>query len=175
MLPDHHIDEHADLFGTSIAVFSPARTHRYVLLRVWDAALPRIVFLMLNPSTADAFVNDPTVRRCLGFARRNGYGSLVVVNLFALRATNPAELRTHPDPIGEHNNQFIVSYCATGSTVVAAWGVHGTLGDRWIEVTEILASAGVGMKCLGTTKAGQPRHPLYVPGATPLADWLAAA
>ena len=141
------------------AVFDASGVYRYGLWREWDAARPAVAFVMLNPSTADGERNDPTIRRCLGFARSWGFGRLEVVNLFALRATNPAQLAQHPEPIGPENDDHIRAAISTATTVVAAWGTHGELGGRDTAVSRLLPSSACD---LGRTRAGHPRHPLYV-------------
>jgi len=163
-----------DLTGTATAQFSPCRTYRYVLTRTWGGG-PPAVFVMLNPSTADAMADDPTIRRCKQFARRSARGGLVVVNLFALRATDPRELRKHRDPVGEDNDWCIREYCAPGALIVAAWGAHGSLRGRDRAVAGLLRGVGADLRCLGTTAAGAPRHPLYVRGDAPLVSYREAA
>lgn len=160
------VTDHADnLAERRSATFDPARTYRYKLERHWGDAAPA-VFVMLNPSTADAFVDDPTIRRCVAFARREGCGGLVVVNLFALRATDPKALRSHPDPVGPLNDTFLSDARLLGSSVIAAWGAHGSLHGRDEAVARLLAGRAV--QCLGVTKDGHPCHPLYLPGDAPL-------
>lgn len=156
--------EHAaDLAGgTGSATFSGDRAYRYALTRRWDGR-PAAVFVMLNPSTADAFRTDPTVTRCQGFARREDCGGLIIVNLFALRATDPRDLRGHPDPVGAGNDQYISGHCASGRLVIAAWGAHGRLHGRDQAVLSMLAGARIAVRCLGVTAGGMPRHPLYLP------------
>ena len=112
----------------SWAAFNEARTHRYLLARSWQPGLPVMTWIMLNPSTADAFADDPTIRRCVSFARREGCGGIVVTNLFALRATDPRELRLHSDPVGACNDQVIDAHAC--GTVVVAWGAGGNLSGR---------------------------------------------
>jgi hypothetical protein len=165
-------DEHTDLWESASAIFNQERTHRYVLTRRWADAAPA-VFIMLNPSTADAFQADPTVRRCLSFAKREGAGGLTVLNLFALRSTDPAALRTHSDPIGPLNDVFIRTYTDHAELVIAAWGVHGQLNDRDQDVVEMLHGP-TNLLCLGVTKDGLPKHPLYVPGNAPLQTYTSA-
>lgn len=154
------------LFMESSAVISDCGLYRYVLTRTWDACLPRISFVMLNPSTADANQDDPTIRRCMGFARDWGCGGIQVFNLFALRATNPNELHDVDDPVGPHNDLFIREHI--DQRIVAAWGVMGTYRDRERHVLELLRRMPVTVECLGVTKHGRPKHPLYVPAATKL-------
>jgi len=122
------------------------------------------VFVMLNPSTADAEQDDPTIRRCAGFARAWGFGGMTVVNLFAFRATDPARLRRARDPVGRDNDHHIATAARGAGMVVLAWGVHGALDGRDRVVAALLAD--VRPRCLGTTRGGYPRHPLYLPAAT---------
>lgn len=166
------IDHAGNLLEQASAVFNEARTHRYALTRTWGEAAPA-VFVMLNPSTADALVLDPTVRRCISFAKREGCGGLTVLNLFAFRSTDPRGLKICPDPVGPSNDRFIRDFTADASLVVAAWGVHGHLHGRAQVVTELLAD--VDLRCLGVTKDGSPKHPLYVSGNAPLVRWPAVA
>jgi hypothetical protein len=153
------------------AVLSPCGTYRYTLDRVWDASLPTALFIMLNPSTADASVDDPTIRRCISFAKREGCGALTVVNLFALRSTNPDALTTHPDPVGPDNDTHIALALGKQPEVaIAAWGAHPFTRARAEAVAALLAPVWQ-VNCLGTTKSGDPRHPLYVRGDQPLQPW----
>lgn len=159
-----------DLFGqaTSSAVLSDCGTYRYELRRVWDPRLPLAVWIMLNPSVADASQDDPTIRRCVAFAKVWGYGGIIVVNLFALRATDPRELASHPDPVGPDNDKHIVQAATRDGVVVCAWGAHKLTTRRADRVLAVLRAEEITPRCLGTTKAGHPRHPLYVPASTPL-------
>lgn len=167
------VHEVADLTGGTAAVFSPDRVYRYALTRTWSDG-PAAAWVMLNPSTADAFADDPTIRRCIGFSRAGDFGGLIVLNLFALRATDPAVMRAHDEPIGPCNKAVLSLLAgALGDQIgvwVAAWGVHGSHLGRGQRVRDLLAAAGgVRLRCLGTTKDGHPRHPLYVPASTELA------
>lgn len=167
----------SDLFGSSGAVLSPDEKYRYLLTRE-RAAGPGLVFIMLNPSTADDKIDDPTIRRCIKIADRENAGRLVVVNLFALRATDPRELARHPDPVGKCNDEFILIHCTPGTRVVAAWGNGGRLLGRDAAVRAMLANAGVQLTCLGVTGSGQPKHPLargreYIPADAPLLPYPA--
>jgi hypothetical protein len=173
-----HVEQKQDLAGgIAAAVFdSPARTYRLLLTRIWDPTVKPAVFVMLNPSTADAMDDDPTIRRCTSFARREGAGGLVVVNLFGLCSTDPRALRHHPDPVGPLNDAFIRRATGGASTVVAAWGAAGVEHNgRGTHVAETLRARGVRLQCLGQTSTGQPRHPLYLPGAAVLEPYGAAS
>ena len=149
------------------ATISPCGRYRYTLGRRWGDG-PLACWVMLNPSTADATQDDPTVRRCIGFSKAWGYGGLVVVNLFAFRATDPAELLARRTlAVGPDNDAAILAAAESSSVVVAAWGVHGTHLGRADAVTSLIRRAGYSLRCLGRTKGGLPRHPLYVAAATP--------
>lgn len=155
------------------AAFDPSRAYRYVLTRKWGPE-PPAVFIMRNPSGAFTERDGPTRRRCLAFARREGRGGLVTVNLFALLSPDPRALAQHPEPVGELNDHFILEYCTQpGALVVAAWGGQKTLQGRDRHVTDLLRDYKVPVRCLGVTKAGAPRHPLYVPADTPLTRYPA--
>lgn len=149
------------------AVISDCGTYRYFLLRGEQNQLP---FIMLNPSTADDKLDDPTIRRCMGFAERFGYDGIVVMNLYALRATNPKELWTHSDPVGPENDLWLSGMSFHNPEIVCAWGANAK-EDRVKHVAEMLTNCGAKLKCLGTTKSGAPRHPLYIKGDQPLIDW----
>lgn len=177
---DVHVEQQEDLAGgIAAAVFdSKVFAYRYLLTRIWDPAKKPAVFVMLNPSTADALADDPTIRRLAGpkgFARRMGAGGLVVVNLFGLRSTDPRALRHHPDPVGPLNDVFIRRATAGAFTVVAAWGAGGVEHGRGPRVAATLRDRGVALQCLGTTSTGQPRHPLYLPSAAVLEPYEGAA
>jgi hypothetical protein len=167
------IDTQTGRWGLATATFDPLRRYRFRLSRVWGPGT-RINFLMLNPSTADAFRLDPTVRRCVGFAQSWGAGSVEVTNLFALRSTQPAGLRAVDDPVGPGNDDAIVAAAVAADVVVAAWGVHGTYRDRAQAVAAALASEGITLRCLRVTRGGHPGHPLYVPADTSPVSWPAS-
>jgi hypothetical protein len=121
------------------------------------------LFVMLNPSTADETTNDPTITRCIGFARDWGYGALAVGNLFALRSTDPAALADHPDPLGPYNWHWLTRLAVEADVVVAAWGASAIAATRAVTTLALLARhSASGVRCLGLTKDGHPRHPLYV-------------
>lgn len=149
-------------WGAASATFSADGVFRYTLTRTWDADGPVANFLMLNPSTADAFALDPTNRRCVGFAQQWGFGGLVTTNLFAYRSTDPKVLRTVADPIGPANDEAIIDAARSADLVIAAWGNHGALLDRGRLVHRLLSSSGVTLHQLHRTRAGHPGHPLYL-------------
>lgn len=158
------IDVTQGLWGLATATFTRDRRHRYRLSRVWDDSLMRVNFVMLNPSTADAFKLDPTVRRCMGFATSWGAGACEVTNAYALRSTDPKGLKAVEDPVGEHNDDAIVAAATDADLVIAAWGVHAVYLGREDSVRRLLCDAGVKVHYLRLTKDGHPGHPLYVPG-----------
>lgn len=151
---------------TTGAIISDDETYRYQLWRTWDAGKSRLGWVMLNPSTADETEDDPTIRRCVNYAKEWGYGSIVVGNLFALRATDPDQLRDHPDPVGPHNDYHLEAICEEAERVVAAWGATYDTGlgfTRRINVTSLLGQEAGEFYALDTTKEGHPVHPLYQP------------
>ncbi len=150
------------------AVFDASGMYRYSLWRAWYADHPRVGFVMLNPSTADEQRNDPTIRRCIEFARAWRFGSIEVVNLFAYKGTDMKELLKVDDPVGDENDFFIERAMERCSTVVAGWGTKGTLLGRDRQVMQLLRCKQ-DVYCLGVTKDGHPRHPLYVRGDIRLA------
>ncbi|QFU90943.1 DUF1643 domain-containing protein [Amycolatopsis sp. YIM 10] len=165
---DVFVEESGNLLESATAVFDQGdRQYRYLLTRSWGPG-PVVLFIMLNPSTADAFTDDPTVTRCLRPARRLGFGALAVVNLFALRATDPAALATHPEPVGPLNDAVITGIAAEADQLIAAWGAHPQAAVRAQVVTDLLNARRSQLACLGLTKRGQPRHPLYLRADSPL-------
>jgi hypothetical protein len=148
----------------SDAVLSVCGTYRYRLTRQWDASLPPLGWVMLNPSTADHRHDDPTVRRCMAFARRWGLGGVVIRNLFALRATDPGELTRCSDPLGPLNSAELAEAAAEPLTVLA-WGAGAPL-ELGAHVSSAIAAQcrrrGTSLAVLGWTKSRAPRHPLYV-------------
>ena len=129
---------------------------------------------MLNPSTADATVDDPTIRRCRGFARAWDCNGIVVANLYALRATDPAELWRHPEPVGPLNDFHLQRLALEHETVVCAWGANARR-ERVAQVRALFTGPHHRLMCLGVTKDGSPRHPLYVRADQPLIEWPAIA
>jgi hypothetical protein len=169
-----------------LANFSPCRSYRYSLFRIWDEAEPRrLVVIGLNPSTADETQDDPTIRRCVNFAKREQCGSLVMLNLFAYRATKPDAMMRRACPVSEpgrhfdgrsYNDVIILSECQRGPDVlpivVAAWGANGHFQHRDQQVRSLLLGSGVTLYRFGAfTAGGQPRHPLYLRADTQLEVW----
>ena len=142
------------------AIISKNRKYRYSLSRIWYIHKPIVCFIMLNPSIADAKIDDPTIRRCIGFAKTWGFGGLCVVNLFAYRATVPKELKHIKNPIGEKNDKHILKAVDSSVYTILAWGVNGTFMDRDQAVIKLLN--GCDYRVLGKTKNGIPKHPLYL-------------
>ena len=147
------------------AMISECGEYRYELWRSIQEYGPVLCWIMLNPSTADGSKDDPTIRRVVNFTRREGYSCAVVINLFALRSSAPILLRTHPDPIGPENDVIIEKWVDYGCPIICAWGAGGQK-----RAAEVLAGPlrNANLWCLGTTKDGSPRHPLYVRGDQPL-------
>lgn len=159
------------------AIISNCGTYRYVLTRPSEVEHPErgtALFVMLNPSTADASLDDPTIRRCRGFAKSWGCAGLTVANLYALRSTDPSALWDHHNPVGPDNDQYLRSLAMERGDIVCAWGGNARQ-DRVVEVARIFMDAGARLWCLGITKDGYPRHPLYVRGDQPLLSWAPAA
>jgi hypothetical protein len=151
------------------AVFSDCQLYRYTLWRQWGPGeVPR--FLMLNPSTATAELDDPTIRRCMGFARAWGCGGIVVLNIFAFRATDPADMKRAADPIGPENDEYLRSEGQKGR-VICAWGAHGSFMDREAAVVRLFDGLRVPLYALALTGAGSPRHPLYLKGDLKPTRW----
>jgi len=146
----------------SDATYSDCERYRYALTRVWDETGRKVLFLMLNPSTATEVQNDPTVERCERRARTLGYGAFRVCNIFAFRATDPRNMRAEPDPVGPANDAAIKEAIGWADAVVAAWGAHGAHMARGAEVEALLRRQAKVPSHLGLTKAGQPKHPLYI-------------
>lgn len=159
------------------ALFSDCERYRYLWTRSVPGGDSRRVcnFLMLNPSTADCDKDDRTTARCAGFAERFGCGLLVVSNVFAFRATKPADMKAQADPVGPLNDGVILAAAKSAEVVVAAWGSHGEFRGRASEVYGMLSRAGVLVHALRLTASGQPGHPLYVPGDTRLVVYISKA
>ena len=159
----------------SWATYSDDLAYRYELTRIWDADRTRAHFCMLNPSTATELANDPTVERCERRARALGHGAFRVTNVFAYRATDPRDMRAHPEPVGRPENDDAIRTAADWADVtVCAWGTHGAHLSRGPEVEAMLRAAGHALLTLGLSKAGHPKHPLYIGYATAPQPWPAA-
>ena len=142
------------------AFFSRDRQHRYLLWRTWAGLDNLLHFVGLNPSVADEKNNDPTIRRCIGFAKREGASGVLVTNLFSYCSTDPKDLKAASNPVRAVNKEWIDAAQALAAKTVACWGVHGTHGNRSLETLGGLGS----VFCFGTTRSGEPRHPLYLRG-----------
>ncbi len=173
-------------------IFSPCRQYRYTLWREWrspmvcDSCAPYILgespdmveckqcensqkyamFIGLNPSTADETQDDPTIRRCTGFAKAWGYGALCMTNIFAFRATDPRVMKQQKEPVGEDNQRHIVECASNAGIVVAAWGTHGVFKNQDFNVRLWIASINTPIFHLGLSKEGHPKHPLYLKADT---------
>jgi hypothetical protein len=152
--------------------FSPDRRHRYTLLHRINPLFGEklIMWIGLNPSTADEQQLDPTLTRIRGFSEREGYDGFLLTNIFGFRATDPKVMRNTPDPVGPENDAALLEAAQRCDKVVAAWGAHGVHQDRALAVAKLLGKHK--LWCLGTTKDGHPRHPLYVKGDQPLVRWI---
>jgi hypothetical protein len=154
---------------TGRAEMSACGAYRYALWRTWAADQPQVLFIGLNPSMADALADDPTLRRCIRFAQQWGYGGVILANLFAFRARSPKMLSDVADPIGPENDRWLEQLRNSVDLAVAAWGRMGRLHSRAARVEGRLGE----LYCLGSTKNGAPRHPLYVRGDSALQPWCA--
>ena len=154
------------------AEFSLCRQYRYRLWRSWDGTLPTVAVIGLNPSTADESKDDPTIRRCIDYARRWGGGRLEMLNLFAIRATDPRVMRAHAAPVGANNDATIRTIAGTATLVVAAWGAHGSHLRRDADVCALLNEAGIALHALRLTKGGHPCHPLRLPAHLEPSPWM---
>ena len=154
--------QHKDLLRQSWAVYSDCELYRYSLRREWQGGAGRVTFVMLNPSTATEVQNDPTVERCERRARAMGYGAFQVVNIFAFRATDPADMRRADDPIGPENDAAILQAATWADRIICAWGTHGAHMGRGPQVAQMLRGQGHPLHHLGLAKGGAPKHPLYI-------------
>jgi len=147
------------------AIFSKCRKYRYVLGRSWQGTGPVVMFVGLNPSTADETTDDPTIRRCVGFAKAWGFTGLVMLNLFAYRATDPKVMNSYCSPVGEENDAYLRGYHQGSGMTVACWGANGWMrGNRGLDVRRLLLRTEQGkLYHLGLTpRTGEPKHPLHL-------------
>ncbi|MCC0081345.1 MAG: DUF1643 domain-containing protein [Rhodobacter sp.] len=157
----------------STALYSDCERYRYALTRTWDDRGGKVLFVMLNPSTATEVQNDPTVERCERRARTLGFGAFRVCNIFAWRATDPRVMRAQDDPVGPGNDAAIIEGADWADTVVCAWGTHGAHLARGARVEALLRATGKPLFHLGLSKDGHPRHPLYIAYAHQPEPWPA--
>lgn len=152
------------------ARFSRCRQYRYALWRRWDLTRPPVMMIGLNPSTADAQNDDPTIRRCIRFARDWGGGGLIMTNLFAFRATDPADLKQAMDPVGPGNDSWISRISKLCPAPVAAWGNEGAWMGRSRLVRDRFGSR---LQIIRLNQSGEPAHPLYLPARMRPVSWTA--
>jgi len=168
-------DGTVERIGEGRAVFSEDLVYRYYLSRIWNrtAGARLACWILLNGSTATENVLDPTLRRGKGFSIRLGFDGMIVVNAFGLRSTDPRLLLTHPDPVGRLNDAYIIRAVAEADTVIVGWGANEALRrtNRDLAALALVRRSGKTPKCLGTTKDGSPRHPLYLPGNAELVGY----
>lgn len=157
--------------AASTAVYSDCENYRYSLTRVWDPAKRRAMFVMLNPSTATEVQNDPTVERCERRARALGFGAFQVTNIFAWRDTDPRKMRAAKDPVGPENDGAILAGVEWADQVIAAWGTHGAHLERGPQIEALLRETSQPLFHLGLSKAGHPKHPLYIAYAQQPEPW----
>lgn len=155
----------ASLVEAGPAGFSADRSYRYWLRRDWSPGSRRVMWIGLNPSTADEQTLDPTLRRVARYSRDWGYDGFVMTNLFAYRATKPTEMMKQEDPVGPDNNAWLRDLAQTSPLVICAWGTHGIYRDRGQQVLDLMREAGCHTKlhCLKLVASGEPGHPLYLP------------
>lgn len=141
------------------AIISKDKIYRYKLSRTWDSTKPTILFIGLNPSIADENVDDPTITRCINFAKDWGYGTLLMANLFAFRSTYPKDIYLIDNPIGKDNDHYLLECVTQSDLIVACWGNNGTYMNREKVITELVPN----LYCLQKNKNGTPHHPLRLP------------
>lgn len=141
-------------------IFSQCRTYRYALWRDFGGVVGEgyAMFIGLNPSTADEVADDPTIRRCMAYAKAWGYGALCMANLFAFRATDPSDMKAAADPVGPDNDQHLLRLARDADVIVAAWGTNGIYMGRDTVVRALVPN----LHCLKKTNDGHPGHPLYL-------------
>jgi len=153
------------------AIISPCKRYRYQLERSWSGQTSRkstVVFIGLNPSTADITKDDPTIRKCMAFAQAWQFNKLLMVNLFSWRATNPNELLKAKNPIGKLNDKYLDEAVSRSALVIACWGEYGTFMNR---SDNVRARYSRRLNCLSTNQSGEPTHPLYLPATLKPVKW----
>ncbi len=140
------------------ADFSKCRKYRYTLWRIWNLNKPKVMFIGLNPSTADEINNDPTVTRCINYSKLWGYGGMYMMNIFAFRTTYPSELKKSTNPIGIDNDYWIKKVSKSVDKCIGAWGNDGDFLDRSKEIIKLIPQ----LYCLKINNSGEPSHPLYL-------------
>ena len=167
MITRTHIKDDAP----STAIYSDREQYRYALTRTWDESGGRVLFLMLNPSTATEVQNDPTVERCERRARALGFGAFRVCNIFAYRATDPRNMRAQTDPNGPDNDTAILDAAKWADSIVCAWGTHGEHMGRGAQVETLLRQQSTPLTHLGLSIKGHPKHPLYIAYSVQPESW----
>jgi hypothetical protein len=171
---DGNLVEHATAVYDQDPAADGGAMYRYVLTRRWSTTQPSLGWWCRNPSTATAFLSDQTVAKIKEFTRRGGYGGFDLLNLDALRSTDPTVLDNHPAPTGPHNDAILAAYARHSGPVVVAWGglpPSDRVRARAAQAITLLTEAGTSVLCLGTTKGGYPRHPSRVGYDTPLVSY----
>ncbi len=168
MITRHHTKGDAP----STAVYSDCERYRYSLTRVWNPVGKKVMFVMLNPSKATEVQNDPTIERCERRARALGFCGFRATNIFAYRATDPRDMRAAADPEGPQNMAILREGREWADTVICAWGTHGAHLDQGPTVAARLRATGQPLYHLGLSKAGHPKHPLYIPYTQKPLLWL---
>lgn len=152
-----------DMMLTRRCIYSECGKYRYTLHRQWSGINNRaVLFLLLNPSTATDEQDDPTIRRCTGYAKSWGFGRMMIGNICAYRSTCPLSMKLAEDPVGVCNDQYLESMASEASLIVAGWGNHGTHLGRAASVRKMFRGR---LHYLRLTKIGEPSHPLYLPGS----------
>lgn len=150
------------------AAFSHCRRYRYTLHRHWGNGSRVVNFIGLNPSTADETLDDPTIKKCMKFARSWGYDGIVMTNIFAWRDTSPDEMKKAVEPIGEANDKYLLTVATDASLVIAAWSQHGSFNNRSTDVRKVLRDIPLHILKMG---ASEPWHPLYLKDSTQPIEW----
>ncbi len=142
----------------SDAIFSEDNIHRYALIHEWELDRPSLMIISLNPSAEDGELNNPTIRRCIGFAKRWGFGRLFITNLFSFKTSSPKDLFNSENPIGNKNDYWLKKLSKKVDKVVLAYGNHGKFKNRHEEILKIIHDP----YCIKKSKTGMPMHPLYL-------------